>query len=152
MYHDIGVATFIRHLTVLMDRLSGFNGSTISVCPLCLEGNDAGPLSPRLIVIWLANGAKDGTLVVVRQPFSSGVNMAPQPLSQTATANIGVRDTNHSGPWCVTAYPLYNEARLLVRMRCEYRLCWHSFVTRLLPNPRGLHACFEVTPEVRLPT
>ena len=91
MYHDIGVATFIRHLTVLMDRLSGFNGSTISVCPLCLEGNDAGPLSPRLIVIWLANGAKDGTLVVVRQPFSSGVNMAPQPLSQTLSFPFTIR-------------------------------------------------------------
>ena len=91
MYHDIGVATFIRHLTDLMDRLSGFNGSTISVCPLCLEGNDAGPLSPRLIVIWLANGAKDGTLVVVRQPFSSGVNMAPQPLSQTLSFPFTIR-------------------------------------------------------------
>ena len=61
MFHDIGVATFKRHLTVLTDRLSGFNGPTI-FCPLRLEGNDAGPLSPRLLVIWLANGAKDGTL------------------------------------------------------------------------------------------
>lgn len=29
VFHDIGVATFIRHLTVLTDRLSGFNGLTI---------------------------------------------------------------------------------------------------------------------------